>query len=318
LRTKLIKVENLSKNYGSVKAVKSISFELKDGQVVGFLGANGAGKSTTLKIMTGYISPSSGNVFYGKKNIQDDTSEIQKDIGYLPELNPLYSEMIVHDYLKFISEVRGISENDFKNAFQKVVEECSLNAVAHRTIANCSKGYKQRIGLAAALIHDPKILILDEPVTGLDPNQIVEIRELIKKLGKEKIVLMSSHILQEIQATVDRIIIINEGSIVADGSSEELLNDSAKGKADLKLEVSNADENDIRDMKATIPSIDIKNISKEDSFTSINIEFPSNGDPREDIFKYAVDKNWVILEMVTSKQNLEDIFRKLTGNNKLS
>ena len=314
----MIKVENLSKNYGSVKAVKSISFELKDGQVVGFLGANGAGKSTTLKIMTGYISPSSGNVFYGKKNIQDDTSEIQKDIGYLPELNPLYSEMIVHDYLKFISEVRGISENDFKNAFQKVVEECSLNAVAHRTIANCSKGYKQRIGLAAALIHDPKILILDEPVTGLDPNQIVEIRELIKKLGKEKIVLMSSHILQEIQATVDRIIIINEGSIVADGSSEELLNDSAKGKADLKLEVSNADENDIRDMKATIPSIDIKNISKEDSFTSISIEFPSNGDPREDIFKYAVDKNWVILEMVTSKQNLEDIFRKLTGNNKLS
>ena len=314
----MIKVENLSKNYGSVKAVKSISFELNDGQVVGFLGANGAGKSTTLKIMTGYISPSSGNVFYGEKNIQDDTSEIQKDIGYLPELNPLYSEMIVHDYLKFISEVRGISENDFKNAFQKVVEECSLNAVAHRTIANCSKGYKQRIGLAAALIHDPKILILDEPVTGLDPNQIVEIRELIKKLGKEKIVLMSSHILQEIQATVDRIIIINEGSIVADGSSEELLNDSAKGKADLKLEVSNADENDIRDMKATVPSIDIKNISKEDSFTRINIEFPSNGDPREDIFKYAVDKNWVILEMVTSKQNLEDIFRKLTGNNKLS
>jgi len=176
LRTKLIKVENLSKNYASVKAVKSISFELKGGQVVGFLGANGAGKSTTLKIMTGYISPSSGNVFYGEKNIQDDTSEIQKDIGYLPELNPLYSEMIVHDYLKFISEVRGISENDFKNAFQKVVEECSLNAVAHRTIANCSKGYKQRIGLAAALIHDPKILILDEPVTGLDPNQIVEIR----------------------------------------------------------------------------------------------------------------------------------------------
>ena len=314
----MIKVENLSKNYGSVRAVKSISFELKDGQVVGFLGANGAGKSTTLKIMTGYISPSSGNVFYGEKNIQDDTSEIQKDIGYLPELNPLYSEMIVHDYLKFVSEVRGIAKNDFKNAFQKVVDECSLNAVAHRTIANCSKGYKQRIGLAAALIHDPKILILDEPVTGLDPNQIVEIRELIKKLGKEKIVLMSSHILQEIQATVDRIIIINEGSIVADGSSEELLNDSAKGKADLKLEVSNADENDIRDMKATIPSIDIKNISKEDSFTSINIEFPSNGDPREDIFKYAVDKNWVILEMVTSKQNLEDIFRKLTGNNKLS
>ena len=314
----MLSVSNLSVQFGKRVLFDQVNVSFTPGNCYGIIGANGAGKSTTLKIMTGYISPSSGNVFYGEKNIQDDTSEIQKDIGYLPELNPLYSEMIVHDYLKFISEVRGISENDFKNAFQKVVEECSLNAVAHRTIANCSKGYKQRIGLAAALIHDPKILILDEPVTGLDPNQIVEIRELIKKLGKEKIVLMSSHILQEIQATVDRIIIINEGSIVADGSSEELLNDSAKGKADLKLEVSNADENDIRDMKATIPSIDIKNISKEDSYTAINIEFSSNSDPREDIFKYAVDKNWIILEMVTSKQNLEDIFRKLTGNNQLS
>ena len=131
----MIKVDNLSKNYDDVKAVKSISFELQDGQVVGFLGANGAGKSTTLKIMTGYISPSSGNVYYGNRNIQDDTSDIQKDIGYLPELNPLYSEMRVHDYLKFISDIRGIHSNDFKNAFQKVVEECSLNAVAHRTLS---------------------------------------------------------------------------------------------------------------------------------------------------------------------------------------
>ncbi|MFL3013217.1 MAG: ATP-binding cassette domain-containing protein [Candidatus Neomarinimicrobiota bacterium] len=314
----MIRVENLSKNYGSVEAVKSISFELKGGQVVGFLGANGAGKSTTLKIMTGYISPSSGNVYYGERNIQEDTSDIQKDIGYLPELNPLYSEMIVHDYLKFISEVRGIPSSEFKSSFQRVVEECSLNAVAHRTIANCSKGYKQRIGLAAAMIHDPKILILDEPVTGLDPNQIVEIRQLIKKLGKEKIVLMSSHILQEIQATVDRIIIINEGSIVADGSSEELLDDSAKGKAQLKMEVSNADENDIRDMKATIPSIDIANIAKNESSTEINLEFLSSSDPRADIFNYAVSKKWVILEMVASKQNLEDIFRKLTGKGNLS
>ncbi|MEC7856093.1 MAG: ATP-binding cassette domain-containing protein, partial [Candidatus Neomarinimicrobiota bacterium] len=222
----MIRVENLSKNYGPVNAVRSISFDLEDGQVVGFLGANGAGKSTTLKIMTGYISPSSGNVYFDDHNIQDNTSEIQKDIGYLPELNPLYSEMRVHDYLKFISEIRDIPKDRFKPSFQKVVEECGLNAVAHRTIGNCSKGYKQRIGLAAAMIHDPKILILDEPVTGLDPNQIVEIRQLIRKLGKEKIVIMSSHILQEIQATVDRIIIINEGSLVADGSSDELLSDS--------------------------------------------------------------------------------------------
>ena len=309
----MIRVENLSKNYGPVKAVSSISFDLDDGQVVGFLGANGAGKSTTLKIMTGYISPSSGNVYFNDQNIQDNTSEIQKDIGYLPELNPLYGEMRVHDYLKFISEIRGISKEKFKSAFQKVVEECALNAVAHRTIGNCSKGYKQRIGLAAAMIHDPKILILDEPVTGLDPNQIVEIRQLIRKLGKEKIVIMSSHILQEIQATVDRIIIINEGSIVADGSSDSLLSDT-NAMTEFSMDVENADENDINDMKATIPSIDITSISKEDTYTKINIKYPKNNDPRSDIFNYSVDKGWTILEMFATKQNLEDIFRSLTSS----
>lgn len=309
----MIRVENLSKNYGPVKAVSSISFDLDDGQVVGFLGANGAGKSTTLKIMTGYISPSSGNVYFNDQNIQDNTSEIQKDIGYLPELNPLYGEMRVHDYLKFISEIRGIPKENFKSAFQKVVEECALNAVAHRTIGNCSKGYKQRIGLAAAMIHDPKILILDEPVTGLDPNQIVEIRQLIRKLGKEKIVIMSSHILQEIQATVDRIIIINEGSIVADGSSDSLLSDT-NAMTEFSMDVENADENDINDMKATIPSIDITSISKEDTYTKINIKYPKNNDPRSDIFNYAVDKGWTILEMFATKQNLEDIFRSLTSS----
>ena len=310
----MIRVENLSKNYGPVKAVRSISFDLDDGQVVGFLGANGAGKSTTLKIMTGYISPTSGNVYYNDHNIQENTSEIQKDIGYLPELNPLYGEMRVHDYLKFISEIRGIPKENFKSAFQKVVEECALNAVAHRTIGNCSKGYKQRIGLAAAMIHDPKILILDEPVSGLDPNQIVEIRQLIRKLGKEKIVIMSSHILQEIQATVDRIIIINEGSIVADGSSDSLLSDT-NAQTELSMDVENADENDINDMKAIIPSIDISSISKESTYTKINIKYPKNNDPRSDIFKYAVDKGWTILEMFATKQNLEDIFRNLTSSN---
>ena len=309
----MIRVENLSKNYGPVKAVRSISFDLDDGQVVGFLGANGAGKSTTHKIMTGYISPSSGNVYFNDQNIHDNTSEIQKDIGYLPELNPLYGEMRVHDYLKFISEIRGIPKENFKSAFQKVVEECALNAVAHRTIGNCSKGYKQRIGLAAAMIHDPKILILDEPVTGLDPNQIVEIRQLIRKLGKEKIVIMSSHILQEIQATVDRIIIINEGSIVADGSSDSLLSDT-NAKTELSMDVENADENDINDMKAKIPSIDITSISKEDTYTKINIKYPKNNDPRSDIFNYAVDKGWTILEMFATKQNLEDLFRNLTSS----
>ena len=307
----MIRIENLSKNYGDVKAVQSISFSLNDGEIVGFLGANGAGKSTTLKMMTGYLTPTSGNVFVNDKNIIDDCIDIQKQIGYLPELNPLYFEMKVHEYLKFHAEIRGIEDSDFNEALKRVVSECGLQGVVHRTVGNCSKGYKQRIGLAAAMIHDPKVLILDEPVTGLDPNQIVEIRSLIKKLGKEKLVLMSSHILQEIQATVDRIIIIDQGKIVADGTSEELIADS-KGMTKLKLEILDGDENDIKNMEATIPSVTVQGIEKQKQSIFIQIEYQNTSDPRQDIFKYAVEKNWVITEMSVHKRNLEDLFRNLT------
>ena len=308
----MIRIEDLSKNYGSVQAVNSISFSLNDGEIVGFLGANGAGKSTTLKMITGYLTPSAGNVYVGDKNIIDDCLDIQKSIGYLPELNPLYTEMKVHEYLKFHASIRGIEGTDFNNALKKVVADCGLQGVVHRTVGNCSKGYKQRIGLAAAMIHDPKILILDEPVTGLDPNQIVEIRGLIKKLGKEKLVLMSSHILQEIQATVDRIIIIDKGNIVADGTSEELISDS-QGKTQLHLDVINAEENDIQDMKAVIPSVSVKTIKKLEESVNITLEYQNTSDPRKDIFNYAVEKEWILTEMSLTKKNLEDIFRNLTG-----
>lgn len=307
----MIRIENLSKNYDTVQAVKSISFSLKDGEIVGFLGANGAGKSTTLKMMTGYLTPTSGNVYVDDKNIIDNCIEIQNQIGYLPELNPLYTEMKVHEYLKFHAEIRNITGEEFKNSLKKVVSECGLQGVVHRTVGNCSKGYKQRIGLAAAMIHNPKILILDEPVTGLDPNQIVEIRSLIKKLGKEKLVLMSSHILQEIQATVDRIIIIDQGKIVADGTSEELIAGS-KGNSKLNIEIYNADENDIENMKAVIPAITIKGLNKTDDKIQLSLEYKNNSDPRKDVFNYAVEKGWIITEMIVSKRNLEDLFRNLT------
>ena len=307
----MIRIENLSKNYDTVQAVKSISFSLKDGEIVGFLGANGAGKSTTLKMMTGYLTPTSGNVYVDDKNIIDNCIEIQNQIGYLPELNPLYTEMKVHEYLKFHAEIRNITGEEFKNSLKKVVSECGLQGVVHRTVGNCSKGYKQRIGLAAAMIHNPKILILDEPVTGLDPNQIVEIRSLIKKLGKEKLVLMSSHILQEIQATVDRIIIIDQGKIVADGTSEELIAGS-KGNSKLNIEIYNADENDIENMKAVIPAITIKGFNKTDDKIQLSLEYKNNSDPRKDVFNYAVEKGWIITEMIVSKRNLEDLFRNLT------
>ena len=307
----MIKIENLTKHYGDVKAVRSISFELEDSQIVGFLGANGAGKSTTLKMITGYLTPTSGNVFVDNKNIIDHSIEIQKMIGYLPELNPLYGEMKVFDYLKFHADVRGIQGHQFNKSLEKVVSQCGLQGVVHKTVSNCSKGYKQRIGLAAAMIHDPKILILDEPVTGLDPNQIVEIRQLIKRLGKEKLVLMSSHILQEIQATVDRIVIIHNGEIVADGTSDELIKDS-KGLNQLELELLNAKEDDIKNMKANIPSIKIKSQTENEKSHLVSLEYANTSDPREDVFNYAVEKKWIIIKMNSTKRNLEDIFRNLT------
>jgi len=307
----VIKVTDLSKNYGPVEAVKSISFEIQDGEIVGFLGANGAGKTTTLKMITGYLVPTEGKIEVNDLNIIDDTHEIQKQIGYLPELNPLYTEMRVYEYFEFLAGIRNITGRPFKDALSRVVENCGLNGVIHKNISECSKGYKQRIGLAAAMIHDPKILILDEPVTGLDPNQIVEIRGLIKKLGKEKLVFMSSHILQEIQATVDRIMIIHEGEIVANGTSDELMS-NFMGNVLLNMEIKGGAVESIEHIQAKLPSV--KFISMEDlnGIQHVQFEYDKGQDPREELFRYAVDNNWSILKMTPHTTNLEDIFRDLT------
>ena len=309
----MISVSNLSKNYGNVKAVDSISFDLKDGEVVGFLGANGAGKTTTLKMITGYLVPTNGEIKVNGLDIVDNTSEIQEMIGYLPELNPLYTEMRVYDYLEFLGSIRNIKGSDFKQALSRVVDKCGLSGVVHKVIADCSKGYKQRIGLAAAMIHDPKILILDEPVTGLDPNQIVEIRSLIKSLGKEKLVFMSSHILQEIQATVDKIIIIDKGKIVANGTNEELMSDFM-GNVSLEMEVMKATKKSAQELQAKIPSVKFISMEKSGGVQKVNFEYPKDKDPRVDIFKYAVKSKWVILKMMPQTTNLEDIFRNLTSS----
>jgi len=307
----MIRVENLSKNYGDIQAVKSINFELNDGEVVGFLGANGAGKSTTLKVMTGYLTATSGNVYVNDLNINNNTHEIQEQIGYLPELNPIYAEMRVYDLLEFTAKIRNITGKAFKNALAKVVEQCGLKGVIHRLVSECSKGYKQRIGLASAMIHDPKILILDEPVTGLDPNQIVEIRNLIKNLGTEKLVLMSSHILQEIQATVNRIIIINKGEIVADGTSKELMG-GFMGNAKLTLEIKNAKDTSVKELTEKIPHLTLVDSKPRNDGKLLSLEYPKDQDPREALFKYAVESNWVIMEMSPHSVDLESIFRTLT------
>ncbi len=311
----MIKVENLSKSYGDIKAVKSINFELNDGEIVGFLGANGAGKSTTLKVMTGYLTPTSGNVYVNELDIQTNTLEIQKQIGYLPELNPLYPEMRVYDLLEFTGNIRNITGKAFKNSLARVIEQCGLKGVIHRMISECSKGYKQRIGLACAMIHDPKILILDEPVTGLDPNQIVEIRNLIKDLGTEKLVLMSSHILQEIQATVNRIIIIHKGEIVADGTNEELMS-GFMGNTKLTLEIKNAEDSTVKALTEKIPSISLVDTTTKNGSQTLHLEYPKEKDPREELFQYAIDSNWVVTEMTPHSVNLESIFRTLTMEDK--
>ena len=307
----MIKVKKLSKNYGSVEAVKSISFDLNDGEVIGFLGANGAGKTTTLKMITGYMVPTEGTISINGLDITNDTHEIQKQIGYLPELNPLYAEMRVYDYLEFLASIRDIKGSKFKDALSRVVEQCGLRGVVHKNISDCSKGYKQRIGLAAAMIHDPKILILDEPVTGLDPNQIIEIRSLIKSLGKEKLVFMSSHILQEIQATVDRIIIINKGEIVANGTSDELMT-SFMGNVLLTMEVKGAKADAVKHIQASLPNVKFISSKKDKSTYTIQYEYEKGKDSREDIFKYAVKNKWSILRMTPKTTDLEDIFRNLT------
>lgn len=311
----MIKVENLSKSYGDIKAVKSINFELNNGEIVGFLGANGAGKSTTLKVMTGYLTPTSGNVYVNELDIQTNTLEIQKQIGYLPELNPLYPEMRVYDLLEFTGNIRNITGKAFKNSLARVIEQCGLKGVIHRMISECSKGYKQRIGLACAMIHDPKILILDEPVTGLDPNQIVEIRNLIKDLGTEKLVLMSSHILQEIQATVNRIIIIHKGEIVADGTNEELMS-GFMGNTKLTLEIKNAEDSTVKALTEKIPSISLVDTTTKNGSQTLHLEYPKEKDPREELFQYAIDSNWVVTEMSPHSVNLESIFRTLTMEDK--
>ena len=311
----MIKVENLSKFYGDVKAVKSINFELNDGEIVGFLGANGAGKSTTLKVMTGYLTPTTGNVYVNDLDIQSNTLEIQKQIGYLPELNPFYAEMRVYDLLEFTGNIRNITGKAFKNSLARVIEQCGLKGVIHRMVSECSKGYKQRIGLACAMIHDPKILILDEPVTGLDPNQIVEIRNLIKDLGTEKLVLMSSHILQEIQATVNRIIIIHKGEIVADGTNEELMS-GFMGNTKLTLEIKNAEDSTVKALTEKIPSISLVDTTTRNGSQILHLEYPKEKDPREELFQYAIDSNWVVTEMSPHSVNLESIFRTLTMEDK--
>lgn len=304
----MIRLENLVKDYGTVRAVDHVNFEIRDGEILGFLGPNGAGKSTTLKMITCYLSPTEGNIHVDNFNVIDDSLKIRKRIGYLPEQNPLYTEMLVYDYLKFVAEVRNIK--NFNQRIKEIITLCGLHGVVHKPIQDLSKGYKQRVGIAQAIIHDPEILILDEPTSGLDPNQIVEIRELIKELGKEKTLIISSHILQEVQAVCDRIVIINKGQIVADGSSDQLkANINKRMKVNLQL---TASHEDIQNMVNELGNINIAEIKSIDNITHVTVDFDTAVDRRPDIFNYIKNNNWILYEMHRDDVSLEAVFRNLT------
>ena len=307
-----IRIENLSKRYGPQRAVDNISFEVKTGEILGFLGPNGAGKTTTMKMITGYLSVAEGDILIDGKSVREAGDEIKKHIGYLQENNPLYLDMPVIEYLQFCAALQGVDHNRIAERVKTMIARCGLNAEKHKKIGELSKGYRQRVGLAQALIHDPEILVLDEPTTGLDPNQIVEIRKLIRDIGKEKTVILSTHILPEVEATCDRILIINKGKIVADGTSETLRK-QASGSELLKVRIvdSPAPEivNELKKLKG-VDQVEIIDVSMN--------RFEIQGKPGESnaraVFQLCVEKGYILTEMIPLETRLEDIFRNLTMN----
>ncbi len=307
----MIRVENLTKYYGDVCAIEDVDFTVRDGEILGFLGPNGAGKTTTLRIITTYLTSTEGTVYIDDLNIAEHSTELRARIGYLPELNPLYGEVVVYDLLAFVASARGITGRRFKEALGRVIKTCGIREIMHRTIGELSKGYRQRVGLAMAMIHDPDILLLDEPSAGLDPNQIVEIRGLIKELGKEKTVVISSHILQEVQAMANRMVILNKGRVVADGTTADLMA-GFRGNAQLTMEIKNATKESMQGLAVKFPDIRILEQKIQNDIGLLELEYSTGQDLREQVFGYAVESGWVVLEMSRKQAQLEDVFRHLT------
>jgi ABC-2 type transport system ATP-binding protein len=299
-----IKVQNITKLYGHQKALDNVSFDIKSGEIVGFLGPNGAGKTTLMKILTGFIPPSSGDVFINGKNVLENSMEVRKIIGYLPEQNPLYLDMYIVEFLNFVAGIYKI-KNRVKR-IEEVVYLTGLEPEINKKISSLSKGYRQRVGLAQAIIHDPEVLILDEPTSGLDPNQIVEIRNLIQNLGKEKTVLLSTHIMQEVDAICDRIVIINNGVLVADDSTGDFHSIGKNITGTLLIELAKvAEEKDIKSIKGVKKVVNV-------SGAKYIVEFDASLDIRTDVFNFAVKSNNTVLSMQIKEKTLEQVFSELT------
>lgn len=299
-----IQVTNISKTYGTQKALNNVSFEAGSNEIVGLLGPNGAGKSTMMKILTCYIPPSDGNAKVGGFDIHEQTLEVRKQIGYLPEHNPLYLDMYVKEFLEFVGGIYKIKNN--KTRVKEMIDLTGLQVEQNKKIGALSKGYRQRVGLAQAMIHDPKVLIMDEPTTGLDPNQLEEIRELIKSLGKHKTVMLSTHIMQEVEAVCKRVIIINKGEIVANDETVNLLKNSTRQIITVELD-------------SVISLEKMKSISKIDDVKNINANTwqlisTSSEDVRKEVFDFAVANKLSVLTLNKEEQRMEDVFKELTKN----
>lgn len=299
-------VKNLLKQYGSQRAVNSISFRVETGEIVGFLGPNGAGKSTTMKIATGYVPPTSGEVSVAGFDVAAQPLEVKQVTGYLPEHNPLYTDMFVHEYLQFIGKLYGLGGKALKSRVREMVDLCGLTVEQNKKIETLSKGYRQRVGLAQALIHNPKVLILDEPTTGLDPNQILEIRSLIKSISKNKTVIFSTHIMQEVSALCDRVIVINKGELVADDSLPNLM----------KMQGRNVTL--IAEFEGAVDEGDLKQVAGVDAVTRLDqfkfrIHAQAGVDIRPEIFRFAADRKLSLLGLRQEEGSLENIFRELTA-----
>ena len=310
----MIRIENLTKYYGDFKAVDNISFTVNDGDILGFLGPNGAGKTTTLKMLTCFMPPTEGSIMYNDLDVHENSMEIREMIGYLPENAPLYEYMSVMEYLEYICDLRNIRGTRRKDRMSAMIETCGLEKVIGKDIGELSKGNRQRVAIAQAMIHEPNILILDEPTIGLDPNQIIGIRNLIKQVGEKKTVILSTHILSEVETICNRVVIIASGEIVADGTNESLRSQMT-GQSILHLELKAESEGAINAFSAIENVERVTLISRNNGNIELDISISGTRDVREDVFKRTVEKGWTILEMHLNRNNLvslEDVFRNLT------
>jgi ABC-2 type transport system ATP-binding protein len=312
-----IELKNLHKSYGSHVALRGISFQINEGEVVGFLGPNGAGKSTAMKILTGFIAPSDGQAFIHGTDVLRDPIKAQRQIGYLPENAPVYADMRVREYLDYIARIRGLGRAEKARAIERVSEQCAITDRLDQSVSALSKGYRQRVGLAQALLHSPSILILDEPTTGLDPNQIVEIRNLIREIGRKRTIILSTHILSEVQVSCDRVIIISKGAIVADGSVSDVITRTQGGQLVRVTYAAGAvapKHDAVAAMLRQIDGVERVTPQQDDDPRHYAFEVLTRSDVRSALFQLAVDQGLIMLELSREKTHIEEIFRRLTGS----